>query len=111
MSARTGLRLTDTVTNPTKFNLYLKTHEINEIQKVLRHVMLMPPKNRVDWVTENGEIIQAAFDSFIDDSNNVLDDMSLDDEALELSHELIISLKNTLAIVESILGNEPTLES
>jgi hypothetical protein len=111
MSARTNFLPTDTVTNSTKFNLYLKTHEIREIQKVLRHVLLLPPKRRLNWVEENGQIIQAAFDSFIDDSNLVLEDMMLDDEALELSHELVTSLKNALAIVENILTEEQTLQS
>jgi len=111
MSVKTRYSLTDTVTSSTKFNLFLKTHEIREIQKVLSHVMLLPPKRRVNWVEENGEIIQAAFDSFIDDSNMVLDDMMIDDEALELSQQLITSLKNALSIVENILSEDQTLQS
>lgn len=106
MSVRTRFSLTDTVSNSTKFNLFLKTHEIQEIQKVLRHVMLMPVSERLAWVEENGEIIQAAFDTFIDDSNVVLDDMLVDDETLELSQELVVSLKNALAAVETILTQE-----
>lgn len=74
-------------------------------------MMLLPPKRRVNWVEENGEIIQAAFDSFIDDSNMVLDDMMIDDEALELSQQLITSLKNALSIVENILSEDQTLQS
>lgn len=111
MSVRTRYSLSDTVTSSTKFNLFLKTHEIREIQKVLGHVMLLPPEHRVSWVEENGEIIQAAFDSFIDDSNMVLDDMMIDDEALELSQQLITSLKNALSIVENILNEGQTLQS
>lgn len=111
MSVRTRYSLTDTVTSSTKFNLFLKAHEINEIQKVLRHVMLLPPENRTQWVEENGEIIQSAFDSFIDDSNLVLEDMLIDDESLQLSQELINSLKNALSIVENILSDDQTLQS
>lgn len=111
MSVRTRYSLSDTVTSSTKFNLFLKAHEINEIQKVLKHVMLLPPENRVAWVEENGEIIQSAFDSFIDDSNIVLEDMMADDESLELSQELVNSLKNALSIVENILSEDQTLQS
>ena len=106
MSVRTRFSLTDTINSSAKFNLFLKTHEIQEIQKVLRHVMLMPAAERLAWVEENGEIIQAAFDTFIDDSNLVLDDMLHDDETLELSQELVISLKKALAAVDNILTQE-----
>lgn len=103
--------LANPTTNSTKFNLFLKTHEIREIHKVLRHVMLLPPDQRVDWIEENGEIVQSAFDSFIDDSNLVLDDISIDDETIELSHQLITSLKSALSIVENILSENQILQS
>ena len=98
-------------TDPTTFDLFLKTHEIRGIAKVLKNVQLMPQKQRLSWLDENGEILQEAFDSFIDESNMVLDGTTLDDESLELTHELVVSLKDAMIIVETIMTESQSLHS
>lgn len=94
-----------------KFNLYLKNHEIQQINQVLQEVLLLPQDEREDWISKNGEIVQSAFDTFIDDSNVVLENLSMDEEVIDLSQELIVSLRDTIEIVDSILSEKDFLDS
>ena len=58
----------------------------------------------------HGEIVQSAFDAIID-SNMMLDDVSLDEEAMEMSQELILVLQDSMELVESILSEDQRLTS
>ncbi len=101
----------ETSVHTTKFNIFLKTHEIKQVNKALKSVLLMSRNEREEWLAENGEIVQTAFDSFIDDSNLVLESLTFDEDLAEMSQELILSLQNTMEIVNSILGEEQVLDS
>lgn len=112
MGIKTQFSLTsDTLNQSTKFNLYLKTHEVKQINSVLKNIMMMQRDQREEWILENGELVQSAFDTFIDDSNVVLENLNLDDETIELSQELVVSLRDTMQTVESILTDEYLLDS
>ncbi|NCQ65816.1 MAG: hypothetical protein COZ34_04125 [Candidatus Pacebacteria bacterium CG_4_10_14_3_um_filter_34_15] len=94
-----------------KFVLYLKNKEVNEINKVLDKVKLLPKKDQEIWKKNYGEIINNALDLFVDDSNLVLKKLSLDDEVLELSHKLVLSLQDAVKSAEDLLGSETQLNS
>lgn len=93
-----------------KFSLFIKAHEIREINKSLESVMSMPEKERSQWFKQHGQLLQDAFDRFIDDSNSLFDGMALDEESLELSKELITSLKSALHLVEGGFPTEQTMQ-
>ncbi len=94
-----------------KFVLYLKNKEVGEINKVLNRAMALPISEREVWKENYCEIINYALDLFVDDSNLVLNKLSLDDEVLELSHKLVLSLQDAVRSAEAILGTEVKLDS
>jgi hypothetical protein len=105
------LAVTDTITSSTKFNLFLKTHQIKQVSDTLQHVMLLPKRKRQSWIREHGELVHQAFDNLVDDSNNLLDNLQLDEETLELSQELVVSLRDAMNLVENILYDQHQLKS
>lgn len=94
-----------------KFALYLKNREVDEINRVLDQALLLPKDKQEIWKQEYGEIINQALDLFVDDSNSILKKLSLDDEILELSHKLVISLQDAVRSAEAIFGSDDQLDS
>ena len=82
---------------------------MKQIEEVLRGVIILPEPERQAWVVENGALMSAAFESFIEDSNLTLEEMNFDMESLELSKELVTSLRDTMNIVQGILSEKQTL--
>jgi len=96
-------------TKSAKFNLFLKAREMRQVEKVLEQILILPEQSRRRWVEENGEMMSAAFESFIEDSNQTLEEMNLDLESLELSKELVTALRDTTNIVQGILSEKQKL--
>ncbi len=94
-----------------KFNLFLKTHEMNELAKVLQRVASLPKKEREVWAKEHASIVQHAVDFFVQESNETLSELSLDAEALELSKQLVISLRDAVDMAQGILSVSDTTKS
>lgn len=94
-----------------KFKLYLKLREIKGIQRVLTEVTQLSSEEQDKWVEEYGEMVNTAIDSFVDDSSMTFESIFTDDEMLELSQELIITLKETIEAVEGMLYPDSQLES
>lgn len=92
-----------------KFVLYLKNKEINAVNKMLKDVLSSSRKAQMEWVTNYGEMVDFALDKFVDDSNIVLDKITLDDEVMELSQDLVNSLKDAVTSVDFILGRDQHL--
>lgn len=99
------------VPQATKFNLYLKTHEMKELAKVLQRVAGLPQKERAAWAREHAEIVQQAVDFFVQESNDTLAELSLDAEVLELSKELVVSLRDAVDMAQGILTPSSTKKS
>lgn len=91
-----------------KFTLYLKAHELKQISRVLEDVLKMPPKKRRAWADENGDFVNKALDTIVQESNATLSDLSFDDETLQLSKDLIVSLRDTVDMFHGLLyqGNK-----
>jgi len=98
-----GMMLHSLRSPSTKFNLFLKTRELHAIESVLHKVLTLPSEERRAWVDSNGLWLQDAFDMFVQDSNMTLAEVSLDEETMELSKELVMSLRNTMSMVDGIL--------
>jgi hypothetical protein len=94
-----------------KFVLFLKNKEINEIKKVLNKAMLLSQIDKESWKEEYGEMIDQALNLFVDDSNLILKRLSLDEEILELSHQLVSSIQEVMRLADAILGTETQLSS
>lgn len=103
--------LSSTPTNSVKFSLYLKAHELREIAKVLENVLLLPEKQRKAWAKEHGEIINKAIDKLVQESNATLSELTFDEETLQLSKELIVSLRDTVDMIHGILFENRKLTS
>ncbi len=94
-----------------KFTLYLKAHELQEISKVLERVARMPERKRKAWAEEHGDFINRALDSIVQESNATLSDLSFDDETLQLSKDLIVSLRDTVDMFHGLLFQTKKISS
>lgn len=99
------------VPQATKFNLYLKTHEMRELARVLQKIAKLPKKERLAWAREHAEIVQSAVDFFVEESNATLSELSLDAEVMELSKELVVSLRDAVDMAQGILHTSNTKKS
>jgi len=98
--------MTNISNDSVRFDLYLKNRQLKELEVVLKRIVDMPDKEQQEWIEENADIIHQGFDNFVDDSNNVLQRVSFDSETLELSEDLVVSLRDVLNLVQS-LTSEP----
>lgn len=96
--------------NQDKFSLFLKTREIKQLTKALEKIMVLPAHERRKWFREHGELIQTSFDNMIDDSNNLFEDIRLDDEMMELSQDLIVSLREAVYLLEHLTQDSQQLK-
>lgn len=94
-----------------KFKLFLRTREIQQITQALHQVLRLPKEQRDTWVAENGEFLAEEFESFIDSSSMTFEGLVLDDETLELSRDLVLSLREALSTVQGMLHSSEELES
>lgn len=78
---------------------------------MLEQVLLFPQDQRNAWVEENGEMLSEAIDIFVQDSNLTLEEVTMDTETLELSKELVLSLRDTMDIIQGILFDRQKLSS
>lgn len=99
------------VDSSPKFRLFLKNREIQEVKQLLNHVLHMPGQQRSAWIEQYGDFVNQAFDALVDDSNFVLDELPYDEDTLEMSHELVTSLRDALQLMEGILSDQPQLVS
>lgn len=106
-----SVTLRSLTTQSTKFNLYLKTRELKAITEVVRHVSILPKKERQAWIHEQGDWLQDAFDICLQESNLTLEEIALDDETMKLSQELVVSLRDTMSMVNGILVESEQLAS
>lgn len=94
-----------------KFILYLKNKEISAVNRMLEKVLKLPLNEQQNWADENGEMLNQALDIFVEDSNSLLDKITLDDEILELSQKLIFALRDAMHSAEALLGSQAQLDS
>lgn len=101
----------DAVVSSQRFVLYLKVREITAVNEVLNLALQLPIHEQKRWAEDNGKILDTALNTFIDDTNVILEKISLDDEILDLSEKLVVGLKNALQNIDSLLSPQEELES
>ena len=94
-----------------QFVLFLKVREITEVNSALDKALRLPMHEQKKWAEENGKILDIALSTFIDDTNVILEKLSLDDEILNLSEKLVVGLKNAVQSIDQLLGPQEELES
>ncbi len=94
-----------------RFVLYLKVREIDEVNKALTNALKLPIHEQKKWAEENGIILDTAMNAFIDDTNVILEKISLDEEILDLSEKLVVGLRNAVQNIDQLLGPQEELES
>ena len=100
-----------TAVSSQKFVLFLKVREITEVNKALDIALSLPVNEQKKWAEENGSILDTALNAFIDDTNVILEKISLDDELLDLSEKLVVGLKSAVQNIDKLLGPQEELES
>ena len=100
-----------TLLSSQRFVLYLKVREITQVNKVIRKALRLPIHEQKRWADENGMILDTALNAFIDDTNILLEKISLDDEILDLSEKLVVGLRDAVHNVDKLLGPQEELES
>jgi hypothetical protein len=94
-----------------KFQLYLKARQMSQAQQVLNDVKLMKPEKRKAWLKENSELVEQAFDGFIQESNQVLGQVGLDEESLKLSQTIVQGIKDSMDLMGDVVYKQQELES
>ena len=92
-----------------KFDIFLRTREVKELGSVLRELSLMPQSKKSRWLKDNGEVVQAGMDDFLDDSKLVLQGVSLDEEMVQLSGDLVSSMQETLSVMHAVFQDQKIL--
>lgn len=82
--------------------LTVRHREISAFRDVLRQVKEMPLKQKQQWLDANAEAMQSAFSIFVDVSEKTLDEMSNNNENMELSYQLVTTLKEAEALVVEV---------
>lgn len=103
--------LSSSVHSNAKFSLYLKIHEMQELTKILERVLTFSESERALWIAEHGGVLNTAIDTLVQDSNKTIAQLSLDDETLELSKELVLKLRDTIEMMQGILFEPTSLQS
>ncbi|GIK84346.1 MAG: hypothetical protein BroJett025_09680 [Patescibacteria group bacterium] len=101
----------DEMVSSQRFVLYLKVREITAVNKALQGALKLPLNEQKRWAEENGQILDTALNAFIDDTNVILEKISLDDEILDLSEKLVVGLRKAVQNIDKLLGPQEELES
>lgn len=94
-----------------KFDLYRKEKEIREISRILRNLSLKGTDEHREWLQENEELVSDLAEEFVDESLYKLDGAQLDSETLELSVQVMTSLRETLGLFQAIISSDRELEA
>ena len=89
-----------------KFDLFLKTREIQQINSSLRHVTLLPKRQQQAWVKSNQDLIHKYMDNLTQDMFEVLDDMSLDRDAIQETISCVTQLRELVTMLNSLMTDQ-----
>jgi hypothetical protein len=113
VNSSSSLLLQDQPTSPAavKFGLFVKTHEIKQLEESLKQVLLMPKQDQMAWLEEHETFVGNLLDSFVTDSTLALDGLQLDNEALQLSIEFVTVLRDVMNTIRSLFNDRTNLMS
>lgn len=85
----------------SKFDLYLRAREIDQIHQILETVLQKTKSEQKFWLDENQDVILDMLDSFMIDSVSILDGVRLDSESMQMSIKLMEKLKSTMRMMQT----------
>lgn len=103
--------LNATTPSSVKFGLYVKTHEMRQLESSLKQILLLPKNQREEWLNDHEEYVNELLDGFVSDSTVALDGLQLDQEAMQLSVEFVTSLRDVMNTLRGILEDAKNLNS
>ncbi len=92
-----------------KFDLYLMTREIKQISDSLRHVTLLPKSQQKAWVRNNQKLLNKFMDGLTHDMSDVLDEMSLDQEALKETISCVTEMRELVNTLNSLMSDRKNI--
>ncbi len=98
-------------TGDTKFDLAMRTRELQQFEVLLKQVYTYSTDERKAWVRANGDFLSFAFEQFISEASHTLQDLSLDDETLNLSRDLVMTLRETGELLDGLVLKGQRLRS
>ena len=98
-------------TGDTKFDILLRTRELAQLEALLKQIYTYSAGERRNWVQANGDFLSLAFEQFISEASQTLQELSLDDETLNLSRDLVMSLRETGELLEGLVAKGQRLRS
>jgi hypothetical protein len=86
-----------------KFDLFLMTREIKQITSSLRLVTLLPKNKRHRWVKDNQQFLQKFMSTLTIDVSEVLDEVQLDQDALQETISCVIELRDLVNTMNGLM--------
>ncbi|MBU0576869.1 hypothetical protein KJ707_02340 [Patescibacteria group bacterium] len=86
-----------------KFDLFLMTREIKQITDSLQNVTLLPKNQQRAWVKDNQKFLHRFMDSLTHDMFNVLDEVSLDQDALQETITCVTELRELVNTLNGLM--------
>lgn len=98
-------------TGDSKFDLLLRTRELAQLEDLLKQIYTYSLDERQAWVEANGDFLALAYEQFISDASQTLQDLSMDDETLKLSRDLVMSLRETGELLDGLVAKGSRIRS
>ena len=74
--------------------------------ETLQRVSTLEPAQQHNWVKENEEFVTQLLEVFMDDSVKMMDGVPFDEEAVQMSVELMSRLHESLALLNGLAGTK-----
>lgn len=89
--------------NSLKTDMFVRISHMNALNKLLRQVASLPPKQKQKWLRENSSFLEQFAQDFMQDSTLALQGVSGDKQEVKLSIEYVSNLREVMQVVGSLL--------
>ncbi|MBD3250657.1 MAG: hypothetical protein GF381_03765 [Candidatus Pacebacteria bacterium] len=87
-----------------KFDLFLQSRRVKQISSSLQQLSTKSKQEQLEWLSLNPDLVEQLMDTLLEDSMLALDGVTLDGESMNLSIELISDIRQTVGLVNSLMG-------
>lgn len=89
-----------------KFDLYVKTRQIQQVADALQTIQTQPLTQQQRWLAEHESTVSDLLDSFMDEASGVFDGLTLDREAMDLSMQFVTNVREVMASLQGMIGSQ-----
>ena len=86
-----------------KFELSIKLKEVEQVLETLSQLKLLSNRSQRRWLTAHQPLIAQLMDEFMADSVMAMDGFYLDQEAMQLSTQLVSQIKEATSIIHHLV--------